>query len=582
MDTAEDLRRTLRRIDGKGYKAYKDIKGCYRFDRFTFCIDHVQGDPFAAPSRVHIEVDAETAGFPRWTYEPPAPKAAPERGPRSREIAARDYITRCFAQAARRISAGHRGTGKGGIIEIDRPGQEVLERTSAFIGEKGVEIRFFAGLPAFGRKIAGHHAEAMLLEEVPEIVAEAAFFAALDEEDLRRQVEVVEDADALRSRLPELGLVAFVADGAILPRRSGIDQRPMASEEAVAFESPASLRLEVELPNRGRISGLGIGTGVTLIVGGGYHGKSTLLSAVERGVYDHVPGDGRELVVSDPSASSIRAEDGRRIEKTCITPFISGLPGGRDTDAFSSEDASGSTSQAANIIEALEAGATVLLIDEDTSATNFMIRDHHMQELIRDRDEPITPFIDKVRLLHEELGVSTILVLGGSGDYFDVADRVIAMRDYRPVEVTSEARDIAARFRTDRRPEGGETFGPRSERAPEPRSIDPRKGKREVKLTPRGTSTLGFGTYTVDLSAVSQIVDPSQTRAVGWALALLASRADGRRTVAELVAETEELVREEGLDALTGRPASDLAAFRGLELAAALNRLRSLSVARRA
>ncbi|MFO7782863.1 MAG: ABC-ATPase domain-containing protein, partial [Spirochaetia bacterium] len=173
MDTAEDLRQTLRRIDGKGYKAYKDIKGCYRFDRFTFCIDHVQGDPFAAPSRVHIEVDAETAGFPRWTYEP-YERPGGVGAARSREIAARDYITRRFAQAARRIAAGHRGTGKGGIIEIDRPGQEVLDRTSAFIGERGVEIRFFVGLPAFGRKIAGRHAEAMLLEEMPEIVAEAA------------------------------------------------------------------------------------------------------------------------------------------------------------------------------------------------------------------------------------------------------------------------------------------------------------------------------------------------------------------------------------------------------------------------
>ncbi|MFP4373256.1 MAG: ABC-ATPase domain-containing protein [Spirochaetaceae bacterium] len=575
MNTSEDLREKLRRIDGRGYKAYKDIADRYRFESYTLSIDHVQGDPFASPSRVHIEVDARTAGFPSWSYVSPDDG---RRGSRSREIATRDYITRRFAGAARRIAAGHRGTGKGGLIEIDRPGQEVLERSSAFIGGAGVEIRFFVGLPAFGRKVAGGHAEAMLLEEVPAIVAEAAFFAALDESELRRHVEGVEDADVLRSRLPELGLVAFVAEGAVLPRRSGIDQRPMAAGEAVAFESPPSLRVGVDLPNRGRVTGLGIREGVTLIVGGGYHGKSTLLSAVERGVYNHVPGDGRELVVSDPSAVGIRAEDGRRIEKTCITPFISGLPGGRNTDAFSSDDASGSTSQAANIIEALEVGAHVLLIDEDTSATNFMIRDHRMQELVHDRDEPITPFIDKVRVMHAELGVSTILVLGGSGDYFDVADCVIAMREYRPSDVTRQAWEIAARYPTDRRAEGGDTFGRRAQRAPDPRSIDPRKGKREVKLTPRGTSVLGFGTYTVDLSAVSQIVDPSQTRAIGWALARIAARADGRRSVADLVAEIEELVREQGLDALAGRPVSDLAAFRGLELAAALNRLRSLRV----
>jgi predicted ABC-class ATPase len=286
-------------------------------------------------------------------------------------------------------------------------------------------------------------------------------------------------------------------------------------------------------------------------------------------------------VISEPTAFTIRAEDGRRIEKTCITPFISGLPGGRETDAFRSDDASGSTSQAANIVEALEVGAGVLLIDEDTSATNFMIRDHRMQELVHDRDEPITPFIDKVRLIHEELGVSTILVLGGSGDYFDVADCVIAMRAYRPEEVTERARDIASRFRTERRAEGGGTFGKRIPRAPDPRSIDASKGKRPVKLKPQGMSGLGFGRHHVDLQAVSQIVDPSQTRAIGEALVYLGRMADGRRSVSELVEEIVEVMRTGGLDALTGRPESDLAAFRALELAAALNRLRSLEVRQR-
>lgn len=567
MNSAEDLRATLRRIDGKGYKAYKDLSGCYRFEQFVLCIDHVQGDPFAAPSRLHVEVDADTAGFPGWTY----------RG-RSREIAARDFITRSFAAAARRIAAGHRGTGKGGLIAVDEPGQEVLERTSAFLGPDGVEIRFFLGLPAFGRRIAAGDAAQMLLEEVPAIVAGSGFFTSLDESALRRHVETTEDADALRAELRSRGLIAFVADGAVLPRRSGIDDRPMDSKTAVPFEAPGSLRVAAELPNAGRVTGLGLEAGVSLIVGGGYHGKSTLLSALARGIYNHIPGDGRELVVSDPATVTIRAEDGRRIERTCITPFISDLPGGRDTDEFQSEDASGSTSQAANIVEALEVGARVLLIDEDTSATNFMIRDHRMQELIHDRDEPITPFIDRVRDIAEELGVSTVLVLGGSGDYFDVADRVIAMRSYRPEEVTARAREIAGRLRTERRPEGGSGFGRRTERVPRARSIDPSRGKRDVKLAPRGTSSLGFGTETIDLQAVSQIVDESQTRAIGHALVYLRSRADGARTIAELTAEIEALLRDRGLDALTGRPAADLARFRGIELAAALNRLRSLAV----
>ncbi|MFO8064193.1 MAG: ABC-ATPase domain-containing protein [Spirochaetota bacterium] len=570
MKSADELRSLLHSVDGKGYKAYKDIRGCYRFDSFTLCIDHVQGDPFASPSRLHVEVAPEAAAFPEWTYKS-----------RSREIAARDYLTRRFDAAARRIAAGNRGTGKGGLIEIDRPGQEVLERTSAFLSSRGVEIRFFCGLPAFGRRIAGRHAVEMLLEEVPAIVAEAGFFSALDRDALREHVETAEDADTLRSSLEQRGLVAFVADGSVLPRRSGIDQRPMKADAAVPFESPQSLRVEFELPNRGRVSGLGVRSGVTLIVGGGYHGKSTLLAAIERGVYNHIPKDGRELVVSDPSTFTIRAEDGRRIEKTSITPFISGLPGGRDTDTFESEDASGSTSQAANIIEALEVGAKTLLIDEDTSATNFMIRDHRMQELIHDTDEPITPFIDKVRQIHEELGVSTILVLGGSGDYFDVADCVIAMREYRPEEVTDEARRVASKLQTERLTEGGDAFGSIVPRSPAPESIDPRKGKRDVKLKAQGVNSLGFGAHMVDLSAVSQLVDPSQTRAVAHAMVYVGRAADGRRSLSELVAEVETVMEENGLDGLTGTPHADLAAFRGLELAAALNRLRTLRVKQR-
>ncbi|MFP4066882.1 MAG: ABC-ATPase domain-containing protein [Spirochaetota bacterium] len=570
MQSASDLRDILRRIDGRGYKAYGDLRGRYRFDDFVLSIDHVQGDPFASPSRLHVEVDPATAGFPAWVYRS-----------KSREVAARDYLTRCFASGARRHASGRRGTGKGGLIEIDSPGQEMLERTSAFLGEDGVELRFFVGLPAFGRRIAGRHAEEMLLSELPAIIGEAAFFGSLDSEQLRRHVETCEDADTLRKELSSRGLVAFVADGAVLPRRSGVDQRPMESKEAVPFQAPEELRVPFDLPNRGRVTGLGIREGVNLIVGGGYHGKSTLLQAIQRGIYNHIPGDGRELVVADPTTFAIRAEDGRRVEKTCITPFISDLPGGRDTDAFSSDDASGSTSQAANIIEALEVGAGVLVIDEDTSATNFMIRDHRMQELVHDRDEPITPFIDKVRLIHRELGVSTILVLGGSGDYFDVADCVIAMREYRPQEVTEEARRIASRVPTERRSEGGAEFGRRIPRAPVSRSIDPSKGKRAVKLKAQGVSAIGFGTHTVDLSAIAQVVDPSQTRAISQALVHLGNRADGSRTMAELVSEVERMLAERGPDAVSDRPQADLAEFRGLELAAALNRLRSLTVKQR-
>ena len=571
MKTAEDLRRTLHRIDRRGYKAYKDIEGVYDCGDYILFVDHAQGDPFASPSRVRVRVPQKVAGFPKGTYRS-----------RSREIALRDFLTRRFLDACRKFCRGNRGTGHSGLISIDRPGQEILERTSAFVTELYVEARFVMGLPAFGRSVAGRHAEAMFFEELPQIVRASLFFKNLDEKTLYEHIETAEDADFLRDHLEELGLVAFVADGAILPRASGVDPRPLTKGRVVPFESPESLRVRVELPNRGAITGMGIPKGVTLIVGGGYHGKSTLLRALELGIYNHIPGDGREFVVTNPYTVKIRAEDGRRIEKVDISPFIANLPFGQDTRAFSTDDASGSTSQAANIMEALEVGAKVLLIDEDTSATNFMIRDHRMQELVSKDKEPITPFIDKVRQLYRDLGVSTVLVIGGSGDYFDVADCVICMVEYKPYDVTEQARAIAEKYKAERKPEGGEHFGRITERVPLAHSFDPSKGKREVKISSKGLQSIAFGTHNIDLGAVEQLADISQTRAIGDAIYYATRYMDGKRTLREIVEAVLKDIEEKGLDVLSPtRPVGDYARFRGLELAAAINRLRTLSVRQR-
>jgi predicted ABC-class ATPase len=567
MQTADDLRKTLRRIDGKGYKAYKDIEGVYDFKEYAVYVDHVQGDPFASPSRVRIQVPQRLASFPKDTFSG-----------RSRGIALRDFLTRMFCQAVKRFTKGSRGTGKSGVIAIDRPKQEILERTSVLVTEKNIEARLVMGLPAFGRSVAGKHAEAMFFAELPQIVQASLHFSNLDEKALYKHIQAAEDADFLRERLESLGLVAFVADGAILPRASGIDPRPLSGGRVVPFEAPESLRVGVELPNCGAITGMGIPKGVTLIVGGGYHGKSTLLQALELGVYNHIPGDGRELVVSNPYTAKIRAEDGRRIEKVDISPFIANLPFGQDTKAFSSDDASGSTSQAANIIEDLELGAQVLLIDEDTSATNFMIRDHRMQELVSKDKEPITPFIDKVRQLYSELGVSTILVIGGSGDYFDVADSVICMVEYRPYEVTERAHFIADKYRAERRSEGGEHFGIVLRRVPLAHSFDPSRGRREVKISPKGLQSIAFGTHSIDLWALDQLVDTSQTKAVGDAIYYATKYMDGKMTMRDIADAVLADIQAKGLDVLSPGPVGDYAFFRALELGAAINRLRTLAV----
>jgi predicted ABC-class ATPase len=567
MPSGDQLRSQLLRIDGRGYKAYRDIEGEYRFPSFTLHIDHVQGDPFAAPSRVRVRVPQSVASYPPDTFSD-----------RSRNVALANFLTLQFSARAR-AAVERRGAGKSGLIEIDRPGQEMLERTSVVVTPQYVEARFAVGLPARGRRILGRHAAEMLLEDIPAIAEGSLLYRANDPKSLYRYATTCEDADSLRASLRDSNLVAFVADSAVLPRRSGVDDRPLQEGIVVPFQSPESLRMDFHLPNAGAVTGMGIPEGVTLIVGGGYHGKSTLLSALERGIYNHRPGDGRELVVADPDAVKIRAEDGRRVEGVDISPFIDNLPYGQDTRHFSTENASGSTSQAANIIEAMEAGARVLLLDEDTAATNFMIRDHRMQELVAKEHEPITPFIDKVRQLHADLGVSTVLVMGGSGDYFDVADTVISMHDYLPQDVTAQARAIAQRHRAERVSEGGERFGTVAPRTPIPGSLNPSKGRRDVNVKARGLRTVLFGTEAIDLGGVEQLVDGSQTRALAQALLYARKRyMDGNTALADILDRVMADIQEKGLDVLDPRLVGTLARFRRFELAAALNRLRTLRV----
>ena len=561
---SERLKSQLLVLDNASYKAYKDIRGEYKFARFNLILDRVQGDPFAAPSQVRVVIPQSVGKFPPQLYQN-----------RSREVAVRDYLARQFARIARQYSS-HRGTGKSGLIAIASVGQEILERTAVFINKERLEVRFVVGLPARGRRILGRQAVAMLCEDIPKIVTQL-LYKSLDSKAVQQQVETVEDTDWLREQLPSRNLVAFVPDGAILPRRSGIDSRPLV--EAIPFQSPANLEVEFDCPNQGVIRGMGIPAGITLIVGGGYHGKSTLLRAIELGIYNHVPGDGREYVVTKPSAVKIRAEDGRGIAGVDISPFINHLPQGRSTTEFSTANASGSTSQAANIIEALEAGTKLLLIDEDTSATNFTIRDRRMQELITKDKEPITPFIDKVEQLYQDYGVSTILVMGGSGDYFEVADLVVAMENYQPENVTAKAKAIALEYATDRSAEGGTDFGRINQRIPILDSIDSSRGKREVKLNTRDVDSITIGTDEIDLSAVEQLVDGGQLKAIAKTLIYLKAKyARQQLTLAEILNKLEENINKSGLDVINDFPQGDLAQFRSLELAAALNRLRSLQI----
>ena len=547
------LESILRRIDGHGYKAYKEIQGrCFSFDGFDLMVEHVQGDPYAAPSRLRALVPLRNSGVPESAMRSEA-----------RRRATRDYLARAFRFAARPHEE----------LTIDAGRQTVLDRSACLIQSDTIDIRFRVDLPGAGRRILGKEAAALLINELPEIISETAGREHLDLENLERHAAAVEDQEALRKGLDSAGLVAFVASQSMLPRRSGVDDRPL--ENAVAFESPPSLEVTLTAPNAGKVSGMGIPRGITLIVGGGYHGKSTLLRSLETGVSDHIPGDGREQVVAVPGAVKIRAEDGRAVHAVDISDFISHLPGGHGTESFSTELASGSTSQATALVEALETGASCLLLDEDTSATNFMIRDRRMQELVAKTSEPITPFVDRVRELRDQLGVSTLLVMGGSGDYFDHADLVIQMDSYRPRDVTLEAHTIASGHLTGRREERESELTAAAPRRLIAGSINPERNRGRWKIQARGIDTLVIGRSDIDLRAVEQIEDPSQLRAIGWILGRLSEQnAPECEPLAAILKMLDRLQKGEW-EWLTGRPDGDLAAPRAHEVMAALNRLRS-------
>ncbi|WP_017595193.1 ABC-ATPase domain-containing protein [Nocardiopsis potens] len=551
---ADRLAEELERMDGASYGRYKSLSGDWDFGDFTLTVERVQADPFAPPSRIAVHVPADLVGLPEHAWRAPA-----------RRRATADYLVRT---AHRRL--------KGARLRIDAGGQQVLERASGRIAGGDLLLRLGIELPGHGRRIDGRAARREFCERLPEMV-DALRWEALDTAEAERFADTVEDSTALRAALPGLGLVAFVADGAVLPRASGVSDRPMDGE-AVPFSSPEELRTAVRLPHAGEVTGMGVPEGVTLIVGGGFHGKSTLLHALERGVYDHVPGDGRELVATRADAVKIRAEEGRRVERTDVSAFVRNLPTGADTSRFRTGNASGSTSQAANIAEALEAGSTALLVDEDTTATNLMIRDARMQKLVHGDREPLTPFVDLVRPLHREHGVSTVLVMGGSGDYFDVADRVVMLDGYRPYDVTERAAALAAP-RTDAR------FTPPAHRVVDPRSVDATaRGRTRIKR--RDMDVLTFGESEIDVRGLTQLVDPGQLIGVGLAMRLMAERGllDGRSTLAEALDGLDRLLADDG-DGGTGGAAvlgrghsGDFAVPRRHEVAGALNRLRTLAV----
>lgn len=567
----QNLRQLIRRLDRNAYKLYKNLEGEHSLGNFTLRFDRVQNDPFAPPSKATLSIGVDPAGFPRRLFDTPAGS-----------VAFRDALSRSLHRSIRKFSRGAHGTGNGGLIAVESGGQVVFDRNSVTIRDGEIAVKLLLGLPSNGRTIDAAHFETMLFEELPAIVDDSLNYARSDPKYYAGFVNLYEKQEAIRAALPGMKLVAFVADRSVLPRKSGVDDTPLSG--AVPFRSPESLRVEIELPGGGKIAGMGVPEGVTLVTGGAYHGKSTLVEAIQNGVWNHVPGDGREYVVTRRDAVKVRSEDGRRVAGVNISLFVNGLPQGKPTDFFETENASGSTSQAASVCEALEAGSRLVLMDEDTSAANFLIRDRRIRELIPDSKEPVTPYADAAGELYRKLGVSTVIAVGGSGEYFDCADTVIAMDNFAAKDVTAQAKGIARAFPSDRPRKLPKVFLPGG-RVPDPDSVDASKGKREtlIAFAPGGVA---FGRETVDLAACEQVLERAQYAALGFAMlrAKTAGLMDGTNTVGDILAGLDELVRAGGLDALLEGSGTDweyLCEVRPVDVAAALGRLRSLRVLRK-
>lgn len=548
MKMAEELQRELCSINRKSYPAYKGLKGAYQFPDYQLFIEHVQGDPFAAPSALRIFVPHSKAKFPERYYWDKCSK-----------VALQDALLRRFAEISAKFCYQAKGSGKSGVIQVSHCGQEVLERTACEITKEGIHIRFFVGFPANGRTINSGELEKILFVYLPKCVEMSLYHRKVPERETEQVICLKEDQMVIREELKKRGLIAFVANGSILPRQSGNSDLPM--KDAVPFQSPKSMEITIQLRHRGSITGMGIRKGITLIAGGGYHGKSTLLEALEKGVYDHIAGDGREFVITDDTAWKLRAEDGRKIKDVDISLFINHLPNGRNTRRFSTLDASGSTSQAANIIEAIEAKSQVLLIDEDTSATNFMVRDELMQRVIQKDKEPITPFLERARDLYEKAGISTILVVGSCGSYFYIADQIIQMDNYCPVDITEKTRKLLKEYKKPDCKAEGFVLPSEKRNISFGSSVVRRKNYRGTgmveeheKLKVMGRESLMLGKEQLDLRYLEQLADREQTQTLGYLLKYAKEQYSGKTT--DLTALMESLIRKlekEGIGSVSGQ-----------------------------
>ncbi len=553
MKSLQALEEKITSLASKRLKDYPRLAGEYRFPDFDLFMDSVPQDADRSPVRARLRVKIADAEIPQVIFNT-----------KEGEVALRDFFTREFSGKTTGLSMKKQAGG--GKFYIDRPGREMLETSSVVIDNGLIEVRFSIDLPNDKGRIPGPALSELLMRRLPRVVRGSIFFKNFESEKLTEWIETYQDATALRKGLDAAGLVAFIADGSV---PAGIRKE---DDTRKSFRSPQELSVTLDVPNRGTIRGMGIPKGVTIIAGGLNSGKELLLQAISAGVYNHVPGDGREFIVSAADTMFVQAEDGRRIENVDISPFISGKFNHEKTSSYRIKRATMLDSQAAAVMEALEIGSSLLLIDENTSAPALLQNDTRMKGLL-EAENTISSLPEILPALSKSIGVSSIVSLSASGDFLDVADTVILMKGGKVLDATAQAKEganasVSGEEINIKRPRG---------RQPLRASLTPLENEKQ-KIRPQGVGYVQYGDEFIDMTRVPQLVSASQARGIARGLALLHRLLDRSRSLKDAVDEVMRRVETVGLDTLSNRCMGDLAVFRREELAAAVNRLKDVKM----
>lgn len=553
----KELYQKIRQITGKPYGLYKQLASKkWDFGDFTLEFLHIQGDPYAPPSRATVTAPLAMLG---WKGE--------FSNTFTQRLALSDFLHRELAAIIQ-----ERYPEKNADIIMAVPGQEIMVRNALWVENGNVTACFQVNLPGEKRLINGELLADILTSTLPDLLTAGLYADSGKIARATAAIKSLEMREALLDAARAHGLAAFVPNGAILPRESGISEKPL--QNAVPFAAPAELQVELEACGE-RICGMGIPKGITVITGGAYHGKSTLLSALCKAVYPHIQGDGREWIVVDESAVRVGVEDGRSVRHTDISALVHELPGGKSTQDFSTASASGSTSEASNLLEALEFGAKTVLIDEDASAVNFLVRDARVRALVGDAREPLVPLIDRIKDFAEG-GISFIIVAGACGDYLEAADNVILMANYNAECATAKAKEICQGF-TKRelapfRYQAGQSRNFNAFIEELKASVKPTSSvERQVKVKCQGTN-MQIGFLTADLSGVA-FPDAASRLGAGLLLLNMLQSAEDVPSL-KMIEDRFEKIKNVGFRGIAQGLSKDAALPRTSEVAAALLRLR--------